>query len=80
MLGKSLTVNICSGESYSIREVISICKKITGHKIKIKINDNLKRKLDSPNIIGNPYKLNSIIGNYKFTKLEKTLEWMLSNN
>lgn len=75
----SSTVNICSGKSYSIENIIEICKKLTGHNINIKINERLKRKKDVDNIVGDPKKMYSIIGNHSFHKLENTIQFMLRN-
>ena len=38
--------NICT-KSFSIKEIIEKCEKITGHKIKIKSNNKLIRSNDS---------------------------------
>ena len=72
-------VNICSGQSYSIKNIINICEKLTGHKIKIRINNSLKRNIDVPNIMGNPRKMQSMVGNHVFQKIENTLKAMLSD-
>lgn len=73
------TVNVCSGKSYSIKDIIEICEKLTGHHIDIIINTNLKRKKEINQIVGNPKKLNSMVGNHKFNNLEDTLRFMLFN-
>ncbi len=75
----SNTVNICSGKSYSIKNIINICKKLTGHNINIKINERLIRKKDVNNIVGDPRKMYSIIGKHSFFKLEDTIQFMLRN-
>ncbi len=73
------TVNICSGKSYSIRCIIEICQRLTGHHIDIVINSDLKRKKEINEIVGDPRKMNSMIGNYKFISLEDSLKFMLFN-
>lgn len=73
------TVNVCSGKSYSIRDIIEICEKLTGHHIDIIINKNLKRKKEINQIVGDPKKMNSMIGNHQFNKLKDTLRFMLFN-
>ena len=37
------TLNVCTGQTHSLREVISLCEKITGHSIKIQINADFVR-------------------------------------
>lgn len=71
------TINICSNRGYSIKEIIQICNKLTGHEIDIKVNDNLKRKNDIPVIIGDTTKMLSLISKHKFRNFENTLKWML---
>lgn len=73
----SNTVNICSGNSHSIKDIIQICEKLTSHKIRVEVDPKLKRQIDIPNIIGNPKKLNFLIGNYTFKNLENTIKDML---
>jgi nucleoside-diphosphate-sugar epimerase len=72
-------VNICSGKSHSIKKIIKICEKLTGHNINVKISEDLKRKREISNIIGDPKKMNSMIGNHIFHTLEDTLKSMLYN-
>ena len=60
-----------------LKEIIQICKKLTGHEIDIKVNDNLKRKNDIPVIIGDTTKMLSLISKHKFRNFENTLKWML---
>ena len=73
------TVNVCSGKSYSIRDIIMVCERITGHSIDVVVNKNLKRKKEIYQIVGDPRKMNSLIGNYTFNNLEDTLRFMLLN-
>jgi len=75
----STTVNICSGNTYSIKDIINICTKLTGHSINIKVNPKFKRKKEISNIIGNPQKMRSLVGNHLFRNLEDTIEFMLHN-
>ncbi len=74
------TVNICSNKGYSIKEIMQLCKKLTGHEIVIKVNENLKRKNDTPIIIGDATKMLSLISKHEFRNLENTLKWMLFDN
>ena len=76
---RSDKVNICSGNSYSIIEVIKICENLTGHNINIKVNQNLKRTSEISNIVGDPKKMNALIGDHAFYNLKDTLKLMLFN-
>jgi len=72
-------VNICSGNVYSIRQVLDILYKITNHSINVKIDNKLFRKNEIELLKGDPGCINKIIKckNYSFTD---TLSWMLSEH
>lgn len=58
---KSEIVNICSGKTYSIREILQIFEEKTEHFIEVKINPELVRKNEIFKLSGDPNKLISII-------------------
>ena len=71
-------INICSGNGVSIKSIISICEELYGHKIKVKKN-NLFVRNEPKSIVGNPKRLEEIIGNLNEYQIEDTLEWMKTN-
>lgn len=71
------TVNVCSGKTYSLREVISICEKITNHKIKVEVNPLFVRDNEVKTLCGDAHLLHSLIGDWDTPSLEDTLRWML---
>lgn len=71
------TVNVCSGETYSLREVIAICENITGHKIVLKVNPAYVRANEVKTLCGDATLLRSLVGEWHTPKLEETLRWML---
>lgn len=73
------TLNICTGQSHSLREVIALCEKITGHKIEIKVNTRFVRTNEVRELTGDNSKLNACIGNWQTFCLEDTLDWMLND-
>ena len=73
------TLNVCTGQTHSLREVISLCEKITGHSIKIQINPDFVRSNEVLLLRGSNNRLNKIIGEWKSFCLEETLTWMLGN-
>jgi len=73
------SINICTGVSYSLREAIAICEKITGHGIDIKINPEYVRTNDVRVLKGDDTLLKSIIGDANTYSLEETLIWMLDS-
>jgi GDP-6-deoxy-D-talose 4-dehydrogenase len=71
------TVNICTGQIHSLREVVSLCEKITGHKIEIRVNPEFVRANEVRVLRGSSNCLNQLIGEGKSFHLEETLRWML---
>lgn len=57
----SETVNIASGKTHSLNEVVSLFEKATNHKLNIKINPNFVRKDEIEKLAGDTKKLNQII-------------------
>lgn len=71
-------VNICTGNVYSIREVLNILYKITNHSINVRIDNKLCRQNEIKLLKGDPGCINKISkNNYSFTD---TLSWMLSEH
>ncbi len=71
------TLNICTGQSHSLQEVIAMCEKITGHHIEIKINPQFVRANEVRELTGDNSRLRDHIGDWKIPRLEETLSWML---
>lgn len=71
------TINVCSGRSYSLEEIISTCQKITGHSLRITVNPDLVRTNEVKNLFGDASKLQKFIPEWKPIPLEETLRWML---
>ncbi|WP_425336929.1 GDP-mannose 4,6-dehydratase [Serratia symbiotica] len=73
------TINVCSGKTCSLREVIMFCKKITGHSLEIRVNPAFVRPNEVKRLCGDATKLRAIIGAWQTPHLEETLGWMLEN-
>ncbi|MBV6820336.1 GDP-mannose 4,6-dehydratase [Rahnella sp. PD12R] len=70
-------INIGSGKMYSIRETISLCEEITGHKIKIQINPNYVRKNEIKELCGDITLLQKFSPSVEMYSFKETLTWML---
>ena len=70
-------VNLCSGVTYSLKEIIEMVSLITNHKLNIKLNPNLFRDSEVKRISGDTKKINLIINEIEFITLKDTLSWML---
>ncbi|WP_344823318.1 GDP-mannose 4,6-dehydratase [Chryseobacterium ginsenosidimutans] len=75
---KSEIVNLCSGKTYSLEEVINLSSKITNHKVEVLINPNFVRKNEIFKLSGDPAKLYKMIdlGTKNF-ELQDTLNLFL---
>ncbi|MEG3136184.1 GDP-mannose 4,6-dehydratase [Rouxiella sp. T17] len=74
------TFNVASGEMYSLRDVIALCEKITGHKIDVQVNPQFVRPNEIKELCGDTRRLQATCKVLP-TKiaLEETLRWMLNN-
>lgn len=70
------TINICTGKSHCLREILDLCEMISGHKINVTINPAFIRKNDAPILSANPNMLHSILPDLPVYTLEDTLRWM----
>lgn len=70
-------INICSGNAYSLREVINLCQKITGHTIEIQVNPQFVRDNEVRILKGDNTLLQERLGAVAEYDLEQTLTWML---
>jgi nucleoside-diphosphate-sugar epimerase len=73
-----VTLNICSGRAYSLKEVIDICEKHTGHAIEIKINPAFVRLNEVRILKGDNGKLKKYMPEYNDRDLGQTLSWMIN--
>lgn len=74
------TFNICTEKPHSLSEIISLCKKITGHNIDIKVNPEFIRANEVRVLTGSNSRLTKTIDDWKIYSLEETLHWMLQDN
>jgi nucleoside-diphosphate-sugar epimerase len=80
MLDKGIagqTYNICSGQSYALKHIELILEQLTGHQIKIKVNQNFVRSNEVIKMCGSTDKLFSAIGRLPYYSLEDNLLSML---
>ena len=68
--------NICSGQSYSIADVIANLEQIAGYRIEVAVNPAFVRANDVLTLAGNNDKLAGVIGPLDPTPLAETLRWM----
>ena len=71
------TVQICSGESHTLREMLAMAEEIAGHHLKVSVSPGLVRKNEITSLRGDPSRLRELIGDWRSPSLRETLTWML---
>lgn len=71
------TLNICTGQIYSLKEIVGLCEKIMGHKIDVEVNPEFVRANEVRVLAGDNSRLKEVIGDWQTYSLEETLRWML---
>lgn len=74
------TFNVCTGIPYSLSEIVALCKKITGHRIDIKVNPEFIRANEVRVLAGSNSRLVGLMDGWKIYSLEETLRWMLQDS
>jgi len=73
------TINVCSGNAYTLREVIGLCEKITGQQIEVQVNPDFVRANEVRVLAGDNSRLRQLIDGWQPLELEATLRWMLKD-
>ena len=71
-------VNLCSGQAFSISEVLDMMADIAGYRIKVVVNPLFVRANDIPVLTGDNRRLAEVIGPFRLTPLRETLESMFN--
>jgi nucleoside-diphosphate-sugar epimerase len=71
------TINICTGQTHSLREVLAMMEGMTGLHPEIRVNPAFVRQNEVRVLSGNNQLLKSLIGEWSGLPLEETLRWML---
>ena len=72
--------NICSGHSISLKEIVALCREITGHNIELIVNPAFVRYDEIKVLVGDASRLESLIGSPPRRPFKQTLEWMLNGH
>lgn len=73
------TFNVCSGRAVSLREVVALASRISGHQIDVQVNPAFVRANEVRVLRGSPEKLGRVIGSLAMPRLEETLRWMIES-
>lgn len=74
-----ITVNLCSGRTQSLRNILITAGNIMGRELEVKVNQRLVRLNEVETLSGDPTRLNNLIGNINLRTFETTLRWMLKS-
>lgn len=77
-LSPRTTVNICSGEVHSLREVISLASDISRHTLEVRVNPAFVRSNEIRILRGSTERLRTLLPDWHPRALRDVLEWMLS--
>ncbi len=70
-------VNICSGRLHSLREVLELAARASGHDLEIQVDPALVRGNEVPRLSGDPSLLHGLTGWSADIALADTMAWML---
>lgn len=72
------TVNVCSGTTHTLRDILAMAQSLTGHAIDVRVNPAFVRANEVRTLSGNPTRLRQLIGaDWASPPLADTLAWML---
>lgn len=69
--------NVCSGQSYTLQQVIEMLTEITGHRLEVRVNSAFIRANEVHRLCGNPRKLLMCVDALSQPELHETLRWMV---
>nr|WP_236166159.1 GDP-mannose 4,6-dehydratase [Pseudomonas fulva] len=72
------TVNVSSGITHSLREVIAKCSAITGHTLDVQVNPAFVRVNEVKTLCGDNARLRALVPGWETPALDETLGWMLA--
>ncbi|MBP6681785.1 MAG: NAD-dependent epimerase/dehydratase family protein [Halioglobus sp.] len=68
--------NVCSGQAYSIKDVLAMLADLAGYSIEVDVNPAFVRANEVRRLVGCNRKLAAAIGELKLIPLAETLRWM----
>lgn len=71
------TVNICSGRTHSLLEVLDMARAISGHELEVQVNPAFVRANEVKTLYGDTGKLARLLDGWQPRTFEETLSWML---
>jgi len=73
---EAFPINLCSGNAYSISDVLDMMADIAGYRIRVVVNPLFVRRNEIPILVGDNRRLKETVGALRTTPLRETLEDM----
>ncbi len=71
------TFNVCSGQAWSLNDVLNMAREISGHDFEVRVNPAFVRQNEVKTLVGSRAKLDAVVGEVPEIALRDTLRWML---
>lgn len=71
------TFNVCSGQAWSLNDVLTMVREISGHDFEVRVNPAFVRQNEVKTLVGSRAKLDAVVGQVPEIALRDTLRWML---
>jgi nucleoside-diphosphate-sugar epimerase len=71
------TFNVCSGQAWSLNDVLTMAREISGHDFEVRVNPAFVRQNEVKTLVGSRAKLDAVVGQVPEIALRDTLRWML---
>lgn len=71
------TINICTGRTIALGDIVEMCRAITGHDIEVAVNPTHVRIDEIKIFNGDPSRIEKLLGSQHRYQFEDTLRWML---
>lgn len=71
------TFNVCSGQAWTLGEVLAMVRELSGHNLEVRINPAFVRANEVQTLLGSRAKLDAAVGVLPEMALQDTLRWML---
>jgi nucleoside-diphosphate-sugar epimerase len=74
------TLNICSGQAFTLREILQLVEEISGRHLEIRVNPEFVRRNEVKILLGDRTRLDAILpGPSRRITLRDTLRWMIEH-
>ena len=71
------TLNVCSGQAWSLNDVLAMVREISGHDFEVRVNPAFVRQNEVKTLLGSRARLDVVVGEVPEIALRDTLRWML---